>query len=128
VSKPVWNEAGLPGYQKQSAEVLKNLVNQFDQPEFIPLLSELFSKMLVISAEQNFDTKKKPQTMMPRNPKTTYFSAQHKAAYISHETLCKEWRLQRRPSDVNHLAKIEKLNSQHNLQSISREEEGQGKP
>ena len=56
VSKPIWSECGMPGYQKQSAEVLQNIINQFNQPEFIPLMSELFSKMLVICAKNNFET------------------------------------------------------------------------
>ena len=42
VSKPTWSEAGLLGYQQQSAEFLQKIVNQFSQPEFIPLMSELF--------------------------------------------------------------------------------------
>ena len=47
VSKPVWTDAGIPEYQNESAQVLKNLAEQFNQPEYIPILAELFSKMLV---------------------------------------------------------------------------------
>ena len=56
VSKPKWNESGLAGYQKQSADVLQNLANQFKSVDDIPILSELFSKMLVISGEKSFET------------------------------------------------------------------------
>ena len=58
VSKPKWDDEGKPGYQKQSAEVLKDMIKQFNQPELIPIMSELFSKMLVISADNNFEHKK----------------------------------------------------------------------
>ena len=110
VSKPKWNDDGLHGYQEQSAEVLKSLLDQFQEPDHIPILCELFSKMLVISAEKNFET------ISPRNniskKKKPYFSPQHKAQNISHEKVCKEWRRQGRPQDANHPARIAKLNSQ----------------
>ena len=121
VAKPKWNETGLPGYQKQTAEFLQKLVNQFSQPEFIPILSELFSKMLVISAENNFETTKPPTNQF--KTKKPFFSASHKAAYAAHEKICKEWRQEGRPQDPGHPAKIGKLASQRNLQKIAREDE-----
>jgi hypothetical protein len=48
----------MPGYQKQSGEVLQDMINQFNQSEHIHIMSDLFSKMLVISAENNFEHKK----------------------------------------------------------------------
>ena len=121
VSKPVWSEAGLDGYQNQSAQFLQNLVNQFDQPEFIPFLSEMFSKTFVMCAENNFEVKK-PKKKSTK-PKKTYFSTEHKNAYLSHERVCIEWRKQGRPKDATHPAKQAKLQSQQNLQRIAREEE-----
>ena len=56
VKKPKWDEPGIHGYQSESARVLNNLLLEFNEPEYIPLLSELFSKMLVLSAENNFET------------------------------------------------------------------------
>ena len=44
-------------------------------------------------------------------------------AFKMHENVCRQWRLQGRPKDANHPAKIAKLKSQRNLQRISREEE-----
>ena len=120
-SKPVWSENGMIGYQTESADILKKLANQFNQPEFIPLLSELFSKMLVICAENNFETiKPKMKTSKLKKP---YFSPDHRAAYMSHESVCKEWRRQGRPKDINHPARIAKLSSQRNLQRIVRHEQ-----
>ena len=54
VQKPKWDGAGIPGYQSETSKVLKNLLIEFNGPEYLPLLSDLFSKMLVISAENNF--------------------------------------------------------------------------
>ena len=121
VSKPTWSEAGLLGYQQQSAEFLQKIVNQFSQPEFIPLMSELFSKMLVICAKNNFETANPKKKSEKRN--TPYFSSEHKMAYIDHEKVCKEWRKQARPKDSSHPARLAKLNSQRNLQRIVRQEE-----
>ena len=51
VKKPLWDESGKENYQKQTHDILNNLFETFDGPEFVPALSEMFSKMLVISAE-----------------------------------------------------------------------------
>ena len=111
----------MAGYQTQSEEVLDCLVDQFNQPEHIPVLSELFSKMLVLSAENNFETIK--PNIKPLKHIKTYFTPEHKLAYFEHEKVCKEWRKQGRPSDTNHPATTAKLNSQRNLQKIAREAE-----
>ena len=122
VSKPKWNEEGIPGYQKQTADVLKSLAGQFNQQEFIPVLCELFSKMLVISAEKNFDIST-PKTVKVGRQTRKYFSNEHKEAYIEHEQVCIEWRKQGRPAHASHPAKIAKLNSQRKIQKIARDAE-----
>ena len=43
------------GNELQSADILGELMSNFDEPIFIPVLSEMFSKALVLSAEQNFE-------------------------------------------------------------------------
>ena len=80
--------SGLAGYQRQSADVLQSLANQFNSVDEIPILSELFSKMLEISAEKNFET----VTPGPKkcNQSKPFFSAEHKMAYKKHEHVCKE--------------------------------------
>ena len=67
VSKPVWSEAGLDGYQNQSAQFLQNLVNQFHQPEFIPFLSEV----------------KKPQKKSTKPKKNLFFHRTQKCLPIT---------------------------------------------
>ena len=119
--KPKWNDAGLEGYQTQTAEVLNEIMNDFNEPFYIPALSEMFSKTLVISAEQNFEcsqpVKKKKKANFPK------FSSELTEAYQYHKHICKEWRAAGRPSDKQNPLKIQKLQSQRNLQQISRSEQ-----
>ena len=83
-------------------------------------MSELFSKMLVICAKNNFETITPKK--MTGNQKRTFFSPEHKMAYSSHEKICQAWRKEGRPTDINHPARIAKLNSQRNLQRIPLQE------
>ena len=120
IEKPKWNLSGIPGYQSETSRVLKSLLSEFNEPECIPLLSELFSKMLVISAKNNFETS------CPKRNKSggkVFFSPEHKEAYRIHENICQVWRKNGRPKDPNDPAKKSKLESQRNLQRIAREEE-----
>ena len=52
------------------------MINQFNQPEHIPILSELFSKMLVISSENNFEPKKSKTNL--RSKVKPYFTPDHR--------------------------------------------------
>ena len=56
VKKPKWNISGAESYQKQTARILTELLDRFKKLENIPVLTEMFSRMLVLSAEQNFET------------------------------------------------------------------------
>ena len=86
VPKPNWNESGLFDYQKETSTKLKSLAAEFNQPEFIPVLCELFSKTLVMSAENNFET----TNPRPRNKnsakKKVFISEKLKVAHTEHET------------------------------------------
>lgn len=117
VSNPLWNDAGIPQYQNQSAQVLRNLAEQFNQPEYIQILAELFSKMLVLTAENNFETTTPSSKKHPSGK--TYFSHEHKMSYDKHEQICRAWRHEGHPAS-DHPAKIAKLESQRNLQRIAR--------
>ena len=55
VKKPKWDEERIPKYQTQTAEIIGEMMSTFDQPFFIPALVEMFSRMLVVSAEHNFE-------------------------------------------------------------------------
>ena len=120
VRKPKWNETGIAGYQTQTARIMSELLENFTDAAHIPALTEMCSKTLVLSAQDNFEVSKpssKPKNDLPR------FSREHRDAYANHEQVCKEWRLAGRPSEVSHPAKVKKLESQRNLQRIAREEE-----
>ena len=121
VKKPLWNESGISGYQNQSAQVLGEMMTEFDQPIFIPVLSEMFSKMLVISAELNFECSKPNYNSKKKNG--PQFSRQLSEAYSEHKRICKEWRAVGRPTEKTNPMKIRKLESQRRLQRLSREEQ-----
>ena len=122
VKKPKWCESGLAGYQAQTTEVLKEMFERFNLTEHIPILTEMSSKMLVLSAEQNFETSN-PKRGPQKEKKYPYFSKEHTHAYEQHVWICKEWRLAGRPKEISHPAKNAKLLSQRHLQQISRESE-----
>ena len=119
VKKPKWCDSGIPGYQLQTTQVLQNMFDRFNLPEHIPLLSETCSKMIVLSAEHNFETSN-PKKTQNKNTKYPFFSKEHKEAYRNHELICKKWRIAGRPAENSHPAKAAKLTSQRNLQSIAR--------
>ena len=120
VSKPIWDPSYIPEYQAQSYSILKFLNDNFQEPEFIPALSELCSKMLVTAADISLPSKPKPS---PKVTDRTFFSKEHRIAYLEHEKVCKEWRKSGRPTDVSHPSRQAKLISQRKLQKIAREEE-----
>ena len=56
VKRIKWHESGMDGYQSQTAQILQDIFDRFNMVEHVPLLFEMCSRMLVISAEQNFET------------------------------------------------------------------------
>ena len=121
VKKPKWDESNLEDYQHQTFHILKELLDRFQLPENIPLLTEMFSNMMVLSAEQNFETSNPNRVKKINNH--PYFSKEIVDSYKTHEKVCRLWRLAGRPCDNSHPAKLEKLESQRNLRKIARESE-----
>ena len=117
--KPKWNESGMLGYQTQSADILGELMSNFDEPIFIPVLSEMFSKALVLSAEQNFECSQPIKKQVKNLP---IFSKEVNQAYQDHRRICSDWRTAGRPSDKHNIFKMQKLQSQKKLQKLSRAE------
>ena len=124
ISKPVWSETGVEGYKKQTSNLLKYIFDEFQEEEHIPLLSELVANALTFSAENNFKTITSNNNMLSVKSKKmkAHFSPEHKAAYEAHKNVCKEWRSQGRPKDIDHPVRIAKLESQRYLQKIARED------
>ena len=97
--------------------MLENLSNQFNSIEEIPILTELFSKVLVISAKNNFDTKIRRAYILPNQKQ--FFSSEHRDAFKKYETICRLWRKEGRPQSKDHPVRLLKLQSHRNLQRIA---------
>ena len=119
VKKPIWDETGMNHYQTLSFNNLSSLLEKYNGPEFIPALSEMFSKTLVISAENSFET---VSSDVNKKKKKQEFSKEHLKAYRDHEQICRKWRRSGRPSSNLHPDKAAKLESQRRLQKIARDE------
>ena len=52
VKKPIWNSDGLTEYQNDTHTKLKYLLDEFSNPEHLPVLTELCSKMLLTLPKQ----------------------------------------------------------------------------
>ena len=74
--------------------------------------------MLVKAAEISL-----PLKTIHKSKHKIFISKRHQAAYEDHEKVCKQWRTNGRPTDINHPSRKAKLLSQRNLQKIAREEE-----
>ena len=123
VKKPKWDKDNVENYQEQTARILSELVDKFDQPEEIPILTEMFARTLVLSAEQNFET---TNPNKPRKPKNfPSFSKELDEAYKNHKKVCQAWRSAGRPIDNSHPAKMNKLESQRMMRRIARENESE---
>ena len=124
VKKPNWNASEKDDYEIETAKVLQELLNNYKNVEFIPLLCELFSKALVISAENKFETSSPSKHHMSHKHKPLpYFSKEYKAAHSDLKNVCRDWRKAGRPSDNLHPAKSQVLQSRRNLQRIARNED-----
>ena len=123
VKKPKWDEVGIFDYQEQTFNVISQLFSNYKGPEFIPALTEMISKTLVLSAEMNFDHSKPNQDRNQRP--IPGFSKEHREAYNNHAKVCKQWRKAGRPQAADHPAKAAKLQSQRRLQKLSRQAEAE---
>ena len=120
VRKPKWDMTNLQDYQKQTFSVLHEIVENYDEPEFIPALCEMISKTFVLSAELNFDTTNPNHSKKKADvPK---FTNEQIEAYEAHRRACKSWREAGRPKEATHPAKALKLASQKNLQNVNRKQ------
>ena len=86
MKKLKWNVSGIEGYQTQTERILLELTDSYDKLEFVPNLSEMFVKALVLSAENNFETivtkEKKNMRMLP------YYSKEYKDGHRKHKYIC----------------------------------------
>ena len=121
---PKWDLNNLQNYQEQTFKILNDAFETFDEPEHIPILTEIVSRTLVQSAEINF-TKQSNNTKSENAKKkisVNNFSSDIKDAYNEHKRICNDWRKAGRPNDSLNPHKQAKINSQRNLQNIRRQE------
>ena len=78
------------------------------------------SNMIALCAEKCFEFKKIKKSLKKQTPN---FSKTLKDAYTNHKEICAKWRDAGRPEAAGHPAKAAKLESQRNIQKISRNEE-----
>lgn len=122
VKKPRWDTLDVQQYQYETATLLQDVCYQYEDEEqtFIPEMSEMFSKILVKSAQNN--SKVSPPLNKNRSHQDTIFSKNLKKAYNEHKLIWEKWRKSGRPQDNKHPTKIAKTESRRRLQKISREE------
>ena len=118
VKKPKWNISGLPHYQEQVESTVKRILEEFNQPDFLPEASEMVSRALVLAAEQNFRTSN-PIGLKEGKAKGQSFSMERQEL---HQKSCDNWRKAGRPKEANHPARIEKLKTQRYIQMITKME------
>ena len=117
-TKIIWNQN--QEYQEMTANILGQLLSNYDQPEHLPALAEMSSKMIAMCAQKCFEVKQFKKSQKKQTPK---FSKELQDAYQIHRKMCNKWRKAGRPEESDHQAKKAKLASQRNIQKIAREEE-----
>ena len=116
--KIVWKDS--QEYKDMTSNILYELLSTYDQPEHLPVLAEMSSKMIALCAIKCFETKHSKGTHKSNTPR---FSNELNNAYQKHIKICKKWRKAGRPQSSDHPTKHAKLQSQRKIQKISRNEE-----
>ena len=113
VLKPKWNTENIELYQNNTAEMLEQLIQRYNSVDDIPILCEMFSKTLVLSAETNFDTVKVTNFKRRNIPK---FSKELQKAHKDHKKSSNLWRIAGRPTDPLHPSKFAMQETRKQLQ------------
>ena len=98
--KIMWGEN--EEYKNMTTKILSQLLLTYDEPEHLPALAEMSSKMIALCAEKCFKVKQ-PKHSQPR--KAPKFSKALNEAYQTHNRICAEWRKAGRPQSPNNPAK-----------------------
>ena len=120
VKKPYWDVNKKQYYEQETKAALQELSNNYTEVEFLPELCEMFSKVLVISAEKVYETSN--PNYKAKKKKLPYFSEEYKAAHRHHKKVFVDWRKAGRPTDSDHPAKAAVLISRRKIQQIARNE------
>ena len=94
--RPLWTSDGKEAYQREVGEKLGEVLENFSDPEHVPVMTAIFSEVMVKSAELNFEVKVPKSNKVRKSP---FFSKERRKAYQDHANADKEWRKKGRPTD-----------------------------
>ena len=115
--KVVWDSSKTPEYQKLVAKSLSDALAYWDNPESLPLLSSLFSNLLVKCATLVFDTSSIPDKSSPKLPPIKVRQAQN-----SLKKMFKLWKDDGKPTSISKSSRRCYTDARRNLQRIIRQE------
>ena len=95
VKKPKWHHSNTEEYEAQTTRILKELSETYNDKAFIPTLCEMFSRALVISAENNIETVDPKTIKSGKN--LPFFSKEYKNAHNEHKRIFSVWKRAGRP-------------------------------
>ena len=113
----VWDSSKIPEYQKLVAKSLSDALAYWDNPESLPLLSSLFSNLLVKCATLVFDTSSIPDKSSPKLPPIKVRQAQN-----SLKKMFKLWKDDGKPTSISKSSRRYYTDARRNLQRIIRQE------
>lgn len=116
--KIIWDEEKRIQYDEQTSDMLRKAETIFDSPEFIPLKCELYSNLMVKSAELCFDFK----LIKSKKDKPIKFSRQVEEAKRMYLKCYRTWKDAGKPSDKDNESYLSYVSSKRCLQTTQRSE------
>ena len=110
----IWNEEKIKDYQKLAGQVLADFEAFFPTPEFTPLKCQLYSDLLVKSAELTMDTKPVQSASKIRPSPQIHHAWTHLRKYFN------IWKNAGRPRDPDNCIYLEYKQSRANFQRVRR--------
>ena len=105
-------------YQNLASNIIRDAVTKFDNPEHLPVLTEIISTMLVKAATASFEPPKPPK----KNTSKRGFSKDLTAAWRVYNIAFKQFTAAGRPTENTHPAKMARDEARAELRKIRRTE------
>ena len=116
-AKIIWNEENVQDYQHLAGQVLADFEEFFPTPEFIPLKCQLYSDLLVRSADLTMDTRPLPTPNKFRSSPRIHNAWAHLRKYFY------IWKKAGKPRDQTNKTYLEYKQSRANFQRIRRHQQ-----
>ena len=110
----IWDESKLGEYQQLAAQALTDASEYWEAPETIPLLSSLYSDLLVKCARLTFETKASKKPFALKSPKKVVQAEQILSKAF------KKWKKAGRPSSTSDPVRLAYTSARSNLQKTKR--------